>query len=174
MSDYIVNPAVEKDMFRNMPFDSFAQLKSWSEEMESCRLALYDRESDIYTRIRQSQKISKYHEFVSICWNCFWSKLIQKSRFLLSLIHDIYDGYFCQIIQVRYLRMAIAGDGGAVSIGMKLRATIPHIMTARLFFYCCKGMRVIKIFCLHRFWISLFEMLTLQSRISWYINCVFN
>ena len=70
MTDYFVSPAVVKDMVR-MPFDSFAELKSWSEDMEKCRLAVYDRESDIYIRIMQIQKISKYLEFVSICSHCF-------------------------------------------------------------------------------------------------------
>ena len=160
MTDYFVSPAVVKDMVR-MPFDSFAELKSWSEDMEKCRLAVYDRESDIYIRIMQIQKISKYLEFVSICSHCFWSKLIQNARLLQTLNNYIYDGCFCRIIQVRYFYMTTAGDNGDVDPGKKLRATIQHIMTARLFFYCCMGMQVIKIFCLHRFRIRLFEILTL-------------
>ena len=67
MSDYIMNPVVKYNV--GMPFDSFAELKSWSEEMENCRLAVYDQESHICSRIRENEKISKYLNFVRICWN---------------------------------------------------------------------------------------------------------
>ena len=92
MSDCIVNPAVKYKV--GMPFDSFAELKSWSEEMDNCRLAVNDLISDRNALIRVSQKLSKYVKFVSICWNWVWRKLIKNSRLLQTLIYYIYDGYF--------------------------------------------------------------------------------
>lgn len=65
MSDYIVNPVVKYTV--RMPFDSFAELKSWSEDMQKCRSAVYNPVSDPFACFRQNE-IIKYREFVSICY----------------------------------------------------------------------------------------------------------
>ena len=65
MSDYVVDAAVKYNV--DMPFDSFAALKTWSDDMANCRLATVDHtERSLQTKKTQHQKITKYMDFVSI------------------------------------------------------------------------------------------------------------